>query len=193
MRRPSRLRCSSSATWWSRSWVIARSSADPAIRPTVVSRSTTSRATGPRPGTVTATTPDGHVLYKGLQRLVVRTNVRRAEGVPITLPPKPDGLSPDERIARRQAAREARIAELESRGEPAKIITVPFEISLLRTPDDALGQQLLSEQKVIVVKFTTDDGVLTVNGRGFRGILTGVPVYDAMTGGERTRSPDERA
>jgi SpoIID/LytB domain protein len=122
-------------------------------------------------GTVTATTPDGRVLYKGLQRLVVRTNVRRAEGVPITLPPRPDDLSPDERIARRQAAREARTAELEARGEPAKIITVPFEISLLRTPDDALGQQLLSEQKVVVVRFTTDDGVLTVNGRGFRGVL----------------------
>jgi len=122
-------------------------------------------------GTVTATGPDGRVLYKGLQRLVVRTNVRRAEGVAITLPPKPETLSPDERIARRQAAREARTAELEARAEPAKIITVPFEISLLRSNDDALGQPVVSEQKVTVVTFTTTDGVLTVNGVGFRGVL----------------------
>lgn len=122
-------------------------------------------------GTVTATAPDGRVLYKGLQRLVVRTNVRRAEGVAITLPPKPESLTPDERVARRQAAREARTAELEARANPAKIITVPFEISLLRSNDDALGQPLVSEQKVIVVRFTTTDGVLTVNGVGFRGVL----------------------
>ena len=122
-------------------------------------------------GTVTATAPDGRILYKGLQRLVVRTNVRRAEGVAITLPPKPEAPTQDERVARRQAAREARTAELEARAQPATIITVPFEISLLRTPEDALGQPLVSEQKVIVVKFTTTDGVLTVNGRGFRGVL----------------------
>ena len=122
-------------------------------------------------GTVTATAPDGRVLYKGLQRLVVRTNVRRAEGIAITLPPKPETLTPDERNARRQAAREARTAELEARAEPAKIITVPFEISLLRSNDDALGQPLVSEQKVTVVTFTTTDGVLTVNGVGFRGVL----------------------
>jgi len=121
-------------------------------------------------GSVRATAPDGRVLYEGLQRLVVRTNVRRAEGVPLTLPPAGESLTPDERIARRQRVREARRAELEGRSS-STIVTIPFEVSLLRTPDDALGQPLLSEQKVVVVRFTTQDGVLTVNGRGFRGAL----------------------
>jgi len=122
-------------------------------------------------GTVLATLADGKVIYKGLQRLVARTQVRRAEGVLIGLPPRPETLTPDERVARRQQLREARNAELESRGNPAKIVVFPFELSLLRTPEDALGQPLLSEQKPAPVFFSTDDGVLTVNGRGYRGTL----------------------
>lgn len=122
-------------------------------------------------GTITATKADGTVLYRGLQRMLVRTHVRRAEGVPLALPPKPETLTPDERIARRQALREARNAELEARSEPARIVTTPFEIAVLRTQDDALGQPLLASDRVSVVRFTTDDGVLLVNGRGFRGTL----------------------
>ncbi len=122
-------------------------------------------------GTLTATASDGSVIYRGRQRLLVRTNVRRAEGVALTLPPKPESLTPDERIARLELFREARNAEREARSQPAKIITTPFEVSLLRTDDDALGQPLVSGDKVSVVTFTTDDGVLTVNGRGFRGVL----------------------
>jgi stage II sporulation protein D len=122
-------------------------------------------------GNITATLYDGRVLYRGPLRLVLRTNVRRVEGVAITLPPKPESLSPDERLARRQAVREARNAELESRGEPARIVTIPFEISLLRDNDDALGTPLLSDQKAVPVTFTTTDGILAINGRGFRGTL----------------------
>lgn len=122
-------------------------------------------------GNVTVTGPDGKVLYQGPLRLVARTNVRRAEGVLLTLPPKPETLTPDERLARRQRLREARTAELETRGEPARIVTIPFELSLLRSNDDALGQPLFSSQKPAVIRFTTQDGVLTVNGRGFRGTL----------------------
>ena len=122
-------------------------------------------------GNVTATGPDGKVLYQGPLRLVARTNVRRAEGVLVGLPPKPESLTPDERLARRQQLRESRNAELESRSEPAKIITIPFELSLLRTEEDAIGQPLLSAEKAPVIRFATTDGVLTVNGRGFRGTL----------------------
>ena len=122
-------------------------------------------------GNITATGPDGKVLYQGPLRLVARTNVRRAEGVLIGLPPKPETLTPDERLARRQQLREARNAEIESRSEPARIITIPFELSLLRTEEDALGQPLISADKPPVITFTTKDGVLTVNGRGFRGTL----------------------
>jgi len=122
-------------------------------------------------GNVIATGPDGKMLYQGPQRLVARTNVRRAEGVLVGLPPKPETLTPDERLARRQQLRESRNAELESRGEPAKIITIPFELSLLRTTEDAIGQPLLSAEKTPVIRFATSDGVLTVNGRGFRGTL----------------------
>ena len=122
-------------------------------------------------GTITATAADGRLLYRGPQRLVVRTNVRRAEGVALALPPPPEQLTPDERIARRQRLREARNAELEARMEPAKIVTIPFEVSLLRTPEDALGQPLLSAERPATVRFTTSDGVLTVNGKGYRGEL----------------------
>jgi stage II sporulation protein D len=122
-------------------------------------------------GNVTAATIDGKVLYQGPQRLVVRTGVRRAEGVLISLPPKPESLTPDERLARRQLLREARNAEIESRAAPATITTIPFEISLLRSNEDALGLPLLSAQKPTFVQFTTQDGILTVNGKGFRGKL----------------------
>ena len=122
-------------------------------------------------GTVTATTIGGRVLYSGPQRLVVRTNVRRAEGVLVSLPPRPESLTPDERLVRRQQLREARNAEIEARGAPATIITIPFEMSLLRTQEDALGLPLISDQKAVPITFTTADGILTVNGRGYRGIL----------------------
>ncbi|MDQ2952562.1 MAG: hypothetical protein M3R54_09895, partial [Chloroflexota bacterium] len=122
-------------------------------------------------GNITAIGPDGTILYRGPQRLVARTGVRRAEGVLLALPPKPEKLTPDERVARRQQLREARTAELESRGAPARIITIPFELSILRTNEDALGQPIFSAQKVEVIRFTTTDGVLTVNGKGYRGTL----------------------
>ncbi len=122
-------------------------------------------------GNITAIGPDGKVLYQGPQRLVARTNVRRAEGVLLTLPPKPETLTLDERLARRQRLREARTAEIESRAEPARIVTIPFELSILRTNEDALGQPVFSASRPSVIRFTTTDGVLTVNGRGYRGTL----------------------
>src|SRR5437773_6874188 len=122
-------------------------------------------------GNITAKRADGRLVYAGPQRFVARTFVRRAEGIALSLPPKPVTLTPDERIARRQQLREARIAELESRSEPARILTIPFELSVLRTPEDALGQPLVSEQTPVGIFFSTTDGVLTVNGRGFRGTL----------------------
>jgi SpoIID/LytB domain protein len=122
-------------------------------------------------GNVTAKRADGTVVYAGPQRLVARTFVRRAEGIALTLPPKKESLTPDERMARRQQLREARNAELESRGQPARIVTIPFELSLLRSEEDALGQPLVSEQRPVGIFFSTTDGVLTVNGRGYRGTL----------------------
>ncbi|HEU5288646.1 MAG TPA: SpoIID/LytB domain-containing protein, partial [Candidatus Limnocylindria bacterium] len=121
-------------------------------------------------GTLTATRADGALVYRGRERLLVRTNVRRAEGVPLSLPPRPDALTPDERADRRRLLHEARSAELEARSQPASIVTTPFEISLLRDLDDPQGEPLHSADKVGVVTFTTD-GILAVNGRGFRGVL----------------------
>ncbi|OLC56997.1 MAG: hypothetical protein AUH85_04530 [Chloroflexi bacterium 13_1_40CM_4_68_4] len=122
-------------------------------------------------GNITATRADGRLVYAGPQRLVARTFVRRAEGIALALPPKPETLTPDERLARRQQLRDARVAEREARSEPARILTIPFELSLLRTPEDALGLPLVSEQKPAGIFFSTTDGVLTVNGRGYRGTL----------------------
>jgi circadian clock protein KaiC len=52
-----------------------------------------------------------------------------------------------------------------------------------------------SRHERTIREFRLDQGRISVGEtlRGFRGILTGVPVYDALTGGERDWAPDERA
>ena len=122
-------------------------------------------------GTITATRADGSVLYRGRQSLLVRTNVRRAEGVPLGLPPRPEPLTAEERRERQELLREARRAQLEAGSQPVGIVTTPFEISLLRDERDTIGQPVLSGDKVAVVALTSDDGMVSVNGRAFRGRL----------------------
>ena len=123
-------------------------------------------------GSMTATTADGKVLYKGGQRMVARTNVQRIEGEPITLPPSRAGLSREERMSRLELLREARRAAREAQvSGNEKLVTIPFEVSLLVGSDDALGTPVLSASKVTVIRFAADFGYLNWGGRLFRGIL----------------------
>jgi len=121
-------------------------------------------------GTMTVTTGDGKVLYKGGQRLVARTNVQRLEGEPISLPPAHEGMTSEERASRVELLHEARRAAREAQVS-GKLITIPYEVSLLAGSDDALGTPVLSAPRVSVIRFNADFGYLNWGGRLFRGTL----------------------
>ena len=121
-------------------------------------------------GAMTATTEDGKILYKGGQRMVARTNVQRIEGEPVTLPPAREGLTREERASRLELVREARRAAREA-AVTGKLVTIPFEVSLLAGSDDALGTPVLSAPRVGVIRFVADFGYLNFAGRLFRGVL----------------------
>src|SRR5206468_6567502 len=120
-------------------------------------------------GAMIATSEDGKVLYKGGQRMVARTNVQRVEGEPITLPPPHEGMTSEERASRLELLREARRAAREAQVS-GKLVTVPFEVSLLAGSDDALGTPVLSGSRVDVIRFVADFGYLNFAGRLFRGV-----------------------
>src|SRR5947208_5681320 len=117
-----------------------------------------------------ATSEDGKVLYKGGQRMVARTNVQRVEGEPITLPPPHEGMTSEERASRLELLRDARRAAREAQVS-GKLVTIPFEVSLLAGSDDALGTPVLSGSRVDVIRFVADFGYLNFAGRLFRGVL----------------------
>ena len=121
-------------------------------------------------GAMIATTEDGKVLYQGGQRMVARTNVQRIEGEPVTLPPPREGMTREEKASRLELVREARRAAREA-AVTGKLVTIPFEVSLLAGSDDALGTPVLSASRVGVIRFVADFGYLNFAGRLFRGIL----------------------
>ena len=121
-------------------------------------------------GAMIATTEDGKVLYQGGQRMVARTNVQRIEGEPITLPPPREGMTREEKASRLELLREARRAAREA-VVTGKLVTIPFEVSLLAGSDDAMGTPMLSAPRVGVIRFVADFGYLNFAGRLFRGIL----------------------
>jgi stage II sporulation protein D len=121
-------------------------------------------------GAMTATTDDGKILYKGGQRMVARTNVQRIEGEAVTLPPAREGLTREERASRLELLRDARRAAREAQ-VTGKLVTIPFEVSLLAGSDDALGTPVLTGSRVSVIRFAADFGYLNWGGRLFRGTL----------------------
>jgi stage II sporulation protein D len=121
-------------------------------------------------GTMTVTTEEGKVLYKGGQRMVARTNVQRLEGEPISLPPPHEGMTSEERASRLELLHEARRVAREAQVS-GKLVTIPYEVSLLAGSDDALGTPVLSAPRVSVIRFNADFGYLNFGGRLFRGTL----------------------
>lgn len=127
----------------------------------------TSYATIGSTGTVRVTRADGTVLYRGPLRTLVRRNVRRVEGQPV--PERGRVLPPDERAELLQQLREARLAARETGSRV--VVTVPFEVAVLAGALDDLGAPLLSAGEILPLRFTTDDGFLTFDGRAFEGTL----------------------
>ena len=121
-------------------------------------------------GTMTATAPDGTILYRGGGRTVSRTNVRKVVGAELVLPPARSGpLTPSERADRSLDLRNVRQAQADA--GPRSLITIPFQFSVLQGPNDDIGAQAITAERPLLIRFTTDDGILQYNGHFFRGSL----------------------
>jgi stage II sporulation protein D len=116
-------------------------------------------------GTLTVTQPDGTLVYRGIARTVARRNVRRIEGAPAVPQPATD---PEERLGRSRLLREARDA---IHSGNATLTTIPFEYAILRGATDDMGSPAISSDRIVPLRFKTDDGFLTFNGRAFKGTL----------------------
>ncbi len=119
-------------------------------------------------GSISVTRPDGTLVYRGPAPTVARRNVRRVEGV-AAIPPPGTGGDREERMDRARALREARDT-LRSVG-PGALITIPFEFAILRGATDDLGEPAISADRILPLRFRTEDGFLTVNGKAFKGTL----------------------
>lgn len=126
-------------------------------------------------GTISAIGPDGTLLYRGGGKTLARTNVRSVRNAGIELPGSTSvgSLGPEGRADGVSLRREARAAIAE--GGPRAIVTMPFQFSLLQNADDAFGKIVLQSSKIVGIKFSTNDGVLTVNGRAYRGTFELAP------------------
>jgi SpoIID/LytB domain protein len=124
-------------------------------------------------GTISAIGPDGALLYRGTGKTLARTNVRSVASLGVELPSHDAAAGALSRAERAALIRDARLAIAES--GPQAIVTVPFQFSLLQSADDDLGTSVLQADKIQGIKFQTSDGLLTVNGRAFRGTFELAP------------------
>lgn len=118
-------------------------------------------ATGP----FVVRTPDGREVWRDAGRLAVRTSVLRlAEGET----PIPRGrVDPEERPQRVALIREARLAD---RLGPRAILRIPFELEALAGDAEALGRAIYRAERVTGLRLApADQGLLLLNGRGYRG------------------------
>lgn len=120
-------------------------------------------------GTVSAIAPDGTLLYRGPGSTLARTNVRSVQAVGVEIPSRAAvrALPAADRVS---LLREARVAIAE--GGPRSIVTLPFQLSLLRGSHDDLGTVIAQSdriQTIMGITFRTNDGVLMLNGKAFRG------------------------
>jgi stage II sporulation protein D len=120
-------------------------------------------------GAVSVRAPDGTVVYRGGSSVIARTNVYRLkDGLRL-----PDRRTPaedaEERAGRLALLREARILEREVGPERA-IELVPFEVAVL-SGADPIGDIALRAQKATLLRFTTEDGLVTFQGKPYHGSL----------------------
>jgi stage II sporulation protein D len=116
-------------------------------------------------GTLTVTREDGGSLYQGSANTVARRGVRRLADPTHALAGVRD---PGERRSLLQLFREA---HLRAQVEDIPIVTVPFEFAVEGDGSDPLAAPLYSAQQITPLHYVASGGLLTFNGRAFRGTL----------------------
>jgi len=116
-------------------------------------------------GSFTVTEEDGTKLYQGYANTVARRGVRRLADPSHALAGVRD---PGERRSLLQLFRQAR---LRAQVEDIPIVTVPFEFALEGDGSDSLPAPLLSAQQITPLHYVSSGGLLTFNGRAYRGTL----------------------
>ena len=116
-------------------------------------------------GTLTVTREDGGTLYQGSANTVARRGVRRLADPTHALAGVRD---PGERRSLLQLFRET---HLRAQVEDIPIVTVPFEFAVEGDGSDPLAAPLFSAQQITPLHYVASGGLLTFNGRAFRGTL----------------------
>jgi stage II sporulation protein D len=114
-------------------------------------------------GSLTVTREDGTMLYRGNANTVARRGVRRLADPSQAVASLHD---PDERRSRLHELRETR---LRAKAEDISIVTVPFEFSVEGDGSSPLAAPLVSAQQITPLHYVASGGLLTFNGRAFRG------------------------
>lgn len=116
-------------------------------------------------GSLTVTRDDGTNLYQGYANTVARRNVRRLSDPSHALAGVRD---PGERRSLLQLFREAK---LRAQVEDIPIVTVPFEFAVEGDGSDPLAAPLFSAQQITPLHYVASGGILTFNGRAYRGTI----------------------
>ena len=116
-------------------------------------------------GSLTVRRDDGTTVYQGFGYTVARRGVRRLADPSRTLASVKD---PGERRSLLQLFREA---HLRAQVEDIPIVTVPFEFAVESDGSDPLAQPLFSAQQITRLHYVASGGLLTFNGRAYRGTL----------------------
>jgi len=116
-------------------------------------------------GSLTVTRDDGTVLYQGFKNTVARRGVRRLAD------PSRSIVSVRDPGERRSLLQEFREARRRAQVEDIPIVTVPFEFSVEGDGSNPLAAPLFSAQQIAPLHYVASGGLLTFNGRAFRGAL----------------------
>jgi len=116
-------------------------------------------------GSLTVTKEDGSKLYQGYAYTVARRGVRRLADPSQAVANVRD---PEDRHSRAQQFREAR---LRAHVEDIAIVTVPFEFAVEGDGSDPLAAPLFSAGEITPLHYVPSGGLLTLNGRAYRGTL----------------------
>ena len=116
-------------------------------------------------GSLTVTSEDGTSLYQGYANTVARRGVRRLSDPSHALAGVRD---PGERRSLLQLFREAK---LRAQVEDIPIVTVPFEFAVEGDGSDPLAAPLFSAQQITPLHYVASGGLLTFNGRAYRGTI----------------------
>jgi len=137
------------------------------VRVNIAGLGTTYARIGSTGGSLRATDAGGTTVWSGFGNTITRLGVRRLAEPGGTAAKIPDPInSVDERLNRARQLREAKLA---AKINDVPIVSVPFEFSIEK--DDPLAPPLFASQTMVPLRFATTDGLLTYNGRVFRGTL----------------------